>query len=507
MLINQQVKQLVNGYVISNEIDTIQMRKKLTVQPKHPADYGPPPKSFQVYKRLTCGELLVPRFFLHEFYPELADKDPLRLMNSGESIDIEFKGELREEQKPIIDAMLIGLTDQGGGIIAAGCGTGKTAMADYLIVVLKKKALIIVHNEFLLEQHVERLQQFTNARIGYIQGKKVIVEDCDVVIGMLQSISMKTFEDGFFDQFGTIVVDECHHIAARVFSRALFKISSQYMIGLSATPNRNDGLSKVFHWFLGPIRYSKKVERDLDIDVRMVKCKGTTPWHQMRYNFKKKANVPTMLTKISEYPARTNWIASQVVQLAKEGRQILILTHRRNHVTELAQILTDRGFPAGIMMGATKKKDKELRKESLNYQVIVGTYQMVSEGFDCEKLDTLVMASPIKDITQPIGRILRKKTYKLQPLIIDVVDDFGTFKKHSSCRKTQYRKAEKPNCNISIFEKDLEDDQVEFFGNYIESGNRKKKIQGTETGAKIDPDPDVGNNNDTYQLLKDNFLL
>ena len=255
---------------------------------------------------------------MNDQFPSIIENDPLRVIDQGDDIDITFKGVLRDEQKPIIDAMMAGLSREGGGIINAACGTGKTAMANYLIVALKKKALIIVHNEYLLQQHLERLQQFTNAKVGFIQGKTVDVDGCDVVLGMLQSISMKTFPEGFFNCFGTVVVDECHHIAARVFSRALFKICTKYMIGLSATPTRKDGLSKVFHWFLGPIRYSKQVERDQIINVKIVQCAGTQPYYKLCYNVRGKANVPTMITNLTKYPARTNWIVSQVAAMAVE---------------------------------------------------------------------------------------------------------------------------------------------------------------------------------------------
>ena len=163
------ITQTTAGYIINDDIG---IRKELTVQADAQNDYGPPPKPFEVFKKIK-NKLFVPRFYLKEMRPDLEKLNPLKMMCKGEDISIEFKGTLREEQKPIIDAMMVGLKADGGGIINAACGTGKTAMANYLICALGKKALIIVHNEYLLQQHLERLHQFTTAKVGFIQVKKI----------------------------------------------------------------------------------------------------------------------------------------------------------------------------------------------------------------------------------------------------------------------------------------------------------------------------------------------
>jgi superfamily II DNA or RNA helicase len=480
MKVNFEVSQSAQGYTFDlKKTDPKVIEKiiaKATVRPRVFQQIGPPPPAFPVYVK-TKTKLTVPRYFMKQHFPELIKDCPLKLQMQGNDIDCRFKGKLRPEQVPICDAMLKALFMDGGGLINAPCGTGKTAMADYLITVLKKKALIIVHNEYLADQHVERLQQFTDCKIGIIRGKKIDVEGKDVVIGMLQSLSMKKFPKDLFKQFGTVIVDECHHIAARVFSKALFKISTQFMIGLSATPERKDGLSRVFHWFLGPVRYSKTIEREQSILVKMVRCHGVEPWYKEITNRMGKANVPTMLTKLGEYPDRTNFIVTQVTALSDEGRQVLVLSDRRAHVEEMAALLKDRGIDAGTMMGATKKKDKELRKLSLNCQVIVGTYKMVAEGFDCNRLDTLVMATPIKDITQAIGRILRKKRYERQPLVIDIEDRFSSFRGQASFRRGIYKKQKKPDCVVELYDKTLgtdPDDLGKFTGLLGKRCNAKK---------------------------------
>jgi superfamily II DNA or RNA helicase len=123
---------------------------------------------------------------------------------------------------------------------------------------LKLKTLVIVHQTFLQDQWIERIEQFTNANIGIIRQDKVIIEGKDIVIGMLQSISGRDYDEEIFEQFGLVIYDECHHIGAKVFSKSLQKAGCKYTLGLSATPIRKDGMTKIIHWHLGDTLYNLK---------------------------------------------------------------------------------------------------------------------------------------------------------------------------------------------------------------------------------------------------------
>ena len=150
--------------------------------------------------------------------------------------------------------------NNGGGCLALHTGFGKTCLALYIISALKKRTIIIVHKEFLMRQWIERIEQFLpEAKVGKIQAKTIDVEGKDIVICMLQSLSMKEYNKELFKGYGLTIVDECHHISAEVFSRAFFKIVTKYTLGLSATIKRKDGLTKIIKWFLGDIVC--KVER------------------------------------------------------------------------------------------------------------------------------------------------------------------------------------------------------------------------------------------------------
>ena len=211
--------------------------------------------SYPVYLE-SKTKIYMPKFYGLEHFGE-PDQN---MLDSGYTIDLSFSGSLRDSQKAPVDAFLSSckkgpLTKQSnGGIISLPCGGGKTIVALYLIAELKKKTIIVVHKEFLMNQWKERIKTFLpNARVGTIQASVIDIDNKDIVICMLQSISMKEYDKDQFDCFGFTIVDECHHISSEVFSRALPKLTSTYTLGLSATPKRQDGMTKVFLWFLGPM--------------------------------------------------------------------------------------------------------------------------------------------------------------------------------------------------------------------------------------------------------------
>ena len=142
-------------------------------------------------------------------------------VNEGTDLtNVHYTKDLRENQLPIIDVALSELNNNGGVVISAPCGEGKTAMALNLICELKKKTLILVHNENLLDQWIDRISFFTNVTsVGKIKGKIMDI-DHDIVIGMIQSISMKSLPLKTFESFGTVVIDECR-------SESVFKSTSK----------------------------------------------------------------------------------------------------------------------------------------------------------------------------------------------------------------------------------------------------------------------------------------
>ena len=147
----------------------------------------------------------------------------------------------------------------GGGLLEIDTGLGKTVIALNILTKLNVKTLIIVHKEFLMNQWIERIEEFIpTAKVGKIQGSKKDIEGKEIVIGMLQSLSMKDYDYELFNSFGLTIIDEVHHMGAEVFSQALYKVVTKYMLGLSATMDRKDGLTSVFKMFIGDIIHKEK---------------------------------------------------------------------------------------------------------------------------------------------------------------------------------------------------------------------------------------------------------
>lgn len=435
------------GYIVRKKVlthDQINdIIRSLTVLPFEAQKYvmeqfGTKPQKFRVFSE-NAEKMYLPRFWgLKTFgvpeHNELEEKSC--------DIQVEFCGDLRPQQHTILNEYMPVLQAEGGGILNVGCAVGKTVMALYVVSKMKKKTLVIVHKSFLMDQWVERIQQFLpSARIGIIQGTKVDIEHCDIVIGMLQSISLKTYPVGTFSSFGLTLVDECHHMAAEVFSRAFTKIASQYMMGLSATLDRKDGLRRVFEWYLGrPVTPHIQGNTIGVVHVHMVKFKD--PEYQVaRYNTRGTINIPCMVNRMVESPLRMKLVLNKVDEMCRDSnRKVLVLSERRGHLSKMQTLLrTQYNRESGMYVGGESQEKLKLAEQK---QILLGTYHMIAEGFDLKTLNALVFASPKTDVIQSSGRILRTPPEERPciPVIIDIWDECVSFEKKGKQRENYYNK-------------------------------------------------------------------
>ena len=242
-----------------------------------------------------------------------------------------------------------------------------------------------------------------------------------------------------FDCFGHVIIDEAHRIPSQVFSRALQKINCPYMLGLSATPNRKDGLTKILKWYIGDIVYQNKVNNATSVLVKRYIVKSENPvYNQELFDFRGRVKMATMINNITQYFYRTK-ISVRVIQelLKEDGRKILLLSDRKNHLNDIYKFVTTNNIcTVGYYVGGMKK---EKLKESEGMELILGTFAMANEGLDIEALNTLILASPKSDIVQSCGRILRKSHCSIEPVIVDMVDKFSIFENQSNKRLKYYR--------------------------------------------------------------------
>lgn len=412
------------------------IREELTAKPYMPKVVQT--LSFPIYRE-SNNKFYLPKYYgLNNFgQPDVSYKDDFTPIN------ITFEGELRDYQHNIINSFFDNIYNMGyGGLFEVGCGQGKTVMALYTIAKLKAKTLIIVHKEFLMNQWIERITQFIpNCRIGKIQAQIIDIDDKDIVIAMLQSLSMKEYPSNLFDSFGFTVVDETHHIAAEVFVRSLFKITTKYMLGLSATMNRKDGLTKVFKLFIGDILY-KYVEKDQhNVLVKLYTfTSNDEEYNEPIINYRGDPQYSSMISKLSNYSPRSEFIIKTIIKSFQDypTQQLMILTHNKSLLIYLNKAIQHHniaGSSVGFYVGGMKEKDLKLSESKC---IILATYAMAAEALDIKTLTSLLMASPKTDVTQSIGRILRTK--HVQPIVMDIVDTHDIFQSQLKKRVAYYKK-------------------------------------------------------------------
>ena len=399
-----------SGYITD---DSNEVKKELTVRAVINTEFGFPPPPFKVFRKAKSG-LCVPRFYGEDkFGHPREDRRPEPV-----KISTKFNGKLRDETHQN-DALAAALK-AGHGVLSLPCGFGKTTVSLAIACKLGYRTMIVVHKEFLANQWRERIQQFCpGASIGIVQQDKKETE-CDFVIAMLQSLSLKEYSFSDFDTIGTLIVDEAHHICAKVFSQSLFKMCPKHVFGLSATPTRKDGLTKVLHWFMGPTFF--EVERKNQEQVEVFPIEYTCdrfhdPPPCTRFG---KLSLATMITELTEDRQRNIVILQLIKDIVKTTRQVLVLSDRRHHCEVMHQSFKKT---SGLYMGGMKEADLA---ESSKKRIIFATFSQAHEGLDIPTLDTVILATPKSDIVQSIGRIMREtKGKKNNPHIYDIFDQWS----------------------------------------------------------------------------------
>jgi len=315
-------------------------------------------------------------------------------------------------------------------------------MALNIAAQVKVKTIVIVHKGFLLNQWEERIQQFLpTARIGRIQGQKFDIENKDIVIGMLQSLSMKDYPQELFSSFGLCIVDECHHISAEVFVRSLFTVVCPYMLGLSATMSRKDGLTKVFKLFLGDIIHSEKCDQSAAVEVRGIEyITHDEDFNDIKLDFRGHPLYSSMISKLCSFSLRSEFILRVLEDVLRENpsQQVIMLSHNKNLLTYLHDAIKHRSIGEGLVgyyVGGMKDKDLKISETKT---VILATYSMAAEALDIPTLTTLFMMTPKTDVQQAVGRILRTKHSR--PLVVDIMDSHGIFQNQWKKRVAFYKK-------------------------------------------------------------------
>ena len=427
------------GYTIvksSFSVDEVQVfRNELNVKPNQNMNGFMNSVQYPIYREST-HKMYLPRYYGIEKIGH-CNKN---VLSKGTPIDLPFQGSLFDYQVKIVQKFVDHVKDSGGGLLDVEPGKGKTVMGLNILSILKTKTLVVVHKSFLLNQWKERIAQFLpSARVGLIQGQVIDVEDKDIVIGMLQTLSTKEFPYDLVKEFGLTIYDECHHLSAEVFSNVMIRIHTNYVLGLSGTMTRKDGLTKVFKYFIGPVVHKEKTDLTTEVLVKAVLFDDplNDEYNEIETDFKGNPMYSRMITKLCENENRTAMIVNLIHHelVRNNEQQIMILAHNKSLIRALYEGVEAFEPSVGYYLGGMKEKDL---KESESKKVIIATYAMASEGLDIKTLTTLCMATPKSDVCQSVGRILRSK--HTQPLVIDVIDSHDIFKRQYGKRKTYYHK-------------------------------------------------------------------
>ena len=277
------------------------------------------------------------------------------------------------------------LREMGGGVLQVYCAWGKTAVTIKLATDLGEKTLVVVNKEFLMDQWIESIRKFTGgqARVGIIQQAKIDVTGKDFVIAMLHSLCKKEYPREIFKDFGFCVADETHHIGSEM-SKALPKMACRYMLGLSATPNRKDGLSHVFYKYLGPICHTERRTGNNRVIVKRIKLKSHSSAYDTLYMSNGIKNTVGMITNLAQFETRNQLIIEILKGLLKANRKTLLLSGRREQLETFYNALDymnimnqcEHKITFGYYwgnQGSNKKKHRQMLIESAKCDVVLGT--------------------------------------------------------------------------------------------------------------------------------------
>lgn len=409
---------------------------------------------FKIYKYSSNRlEIIVPRYYGLTYFGK-----PQQEIFNPEEIDILFTQTLREKQLDICNRSIKYIKKHGGGLLSVPCGFGKTVCALYIAVKLGYKTLIIVHKTVLLKQWIKSMFEFLDidaSRIGIIQSNKCNISGKDIVVGMIQTISKRKYLDEF-KHFGFVIYDEAHVVGCKYYSNALLKTGTKYTLALTATPYRYDKTIKVMYWFLGGTIYREKKKINKNMIIKVIKHKSTNKLFTTKFRWYKgqmRPDTGDMITNLCNIPSRNKNIIDTITHIRRTEpkRKILILSSRITQLKILKsgvdkyikqdiqnKLIDDTEIHSCLYIGSTPQSQRLIAEDTGD--IIFATYDIASTGLDIKHLNTLIFASPKKDIMQSAGRISRTilGIGDVRPMIIDYTDDIDIINHWYSIRSAIY---------------------------------------------------------------------
>ncbi len=378
------------------------------------------------YLKKKGNNLIIPRGFIYQLIGILKNYNvDYKIINKTRKlpqVDFYFKGKLYDYQQVAVEKII----SKRFSVLQSPTGSGKTVIACDVIAKQKQPALIIVHTKELLYQWQARIEQF----LGISKDKIGLIGDSNKTIGTKITIaiinSLKKCIDEVKDRIGFLIVDECHRTPSKVFSDAVKVFDCGYMLGLSATPYRNDGLTKLIYFHVGDkVHYISATELQ---KTNMIMT-ATLKKRDTNFDFPYNDNYPEMLNNLIRDCDRNELIVNDVIEAIQNGSGIgLILSDSKDHCKKLYQMLADRDIETSLLTGDIAPKKRKTIVAELSHghiKALVVTSQLIGEGFDLKHLSSIFLCTPMSSagrLTQCIGRILRIAEGKNKAVVYDYVD-------------------------------------------------------------------------------------
>lgn len=398
---------------------------------QNPEFYRAQAMRFSTYDKpriIACGGILpkhiaIPRGCLDELSAFCeTNKINIELKDErlkGKKIKASFQGKLKDEQSKAYKELI----EKDFGILSAPTAFGKTVLASRIISQRKVSTLILVHRKQLAVQWKQKLKEFLNIEAGIIGGGKN--KPAGIIdIAIMQSLIKQENLAEFLSNYGQLIVDECHHLAAYKFEQIAKEYRGKYVLGLTATYERKDGHHPIIQMQCGNIVY--KEEQTKKQFNSLVK----TCFTDFVYNFETQ-QINDIYQDIIKDNERNKKIVNDIEKAITEKRSIIVLTERTEHAQILYDLLKDKTKNLFFITGKMKNKDiktilENIKKsEKTEELIIISTGKYIGEGFDEARLDTLFLTMPISwkgTLIQYAGRLNRDYEHKKDVIIYDYAD-------------------------------------------------------------------------------------
>jgi len=371
------------------------------------------------------GHVFIPRGFIRELLLYCKEKRiPYQLNDERKKlteVKYSFKGSLYDYQQAAVNTA----TKKEMGIIVAPPGSGKTIIGLSIIAERKQSALIIVHRKQLFDQWIERIQSFLGIAAPFI-GKIVQGQQktgTHITVAMIQSLAGIEASSDIFKSFGTIIIDECHHVPAKTFRQVISNFHCYYLYGLTATPIRKNNDEKLIFIHIGDVIHEMKLPAKNNTPVKKVSIIIRETELSVPFDYKTD-KAETLLQILIHDSSRNRLIIDDIIGEVNTGKKVLVLTERKAYIQSLYQYLKTK-FEVITISGEdpeSAKKTKFRQINSENFQVLISTGQFLGEGADIPNLDCLVLAYPFSfegKMIQYLGRVQRTEA---TPVIYDYRD-------------------------------------------------------------------------------------